>query len=84
MPQRWGGGGGQWEQGLLKHKLLGLFSPGPVTFLTSYQVGPVLLNGLGTTLWEHSSRGTMWTLGAGDGQGGLACCGMELQRVGHD
>ena len=37
--------------------------------------------------WHHwlDGRESEWTLGVGDGQGGLACCGsMWLQRVGHD
>ena len=35
--------------------------------------------------WHHRLDGheSEWTLGIGDGQGGLACC-MGLQRVGHD
>ena len=33
--------------------------------------------------WHHqlNGHGFGWTLGVGDGQGGLACC--ELERVGH-
>ena len=37
--------------------------------------------------WHHwlDGRESQWTLGVGDGQGGLACCGfMGSQRVGHD
>ena len=26
---------------------------------------------------QHSGHGFGWTLGVGDGQGGLACCGSE-------
>ena len=36
--------------------------------------------------WHHRLKGREFeqALGVGDGQGGLACCGMGLQRVGHD
>ena len=36
--------------------------------------------------WHHllDGRESEWTLGAGDGQGGLACWFMGSQRVGHD
>ena len=38
--------------------------------------------------WHHqlNGHGFGWTLGVGDGQGGLACCSpfMGSQRVGHD
>ena len=37
--------------------------------------------------WHHRLDGHWfgWTLGVGDGQGGLVCCGlMVLQRMGHD
>ena len=36
--------------------------------------------------WHHRLNGHEfgWTLGAGDGQGGLACCGSWGSRVGHD
>ena len=36
--------------------------------------------------WHHwlDGREFEWTLGDGDGQGGLACCNSWLQRVGHD
>ena len=38
--------------------------------------------------WHHrvDGHGFGWTPGAGDGQGGLACCVwfMGSQRVGHD
>ena len=37
--------------------------------------------------WHHQldGHGFGWTLGVGDGQGGLACCDfMESQRAGHD
>ena len=37
--------------------------------------------------WHHwlNGHGFMWTLGVGDGQGGLACCNSwGSQRVGHD
>ena len=37
--------------------------------------------------WHHQldGHGFGWTLGVGDGQGGLACCGfMELQRIRYD
>ena len=36
--------------------------------------------------WHHrlDGHGFGWTLGAGDGQGGLACCGSWGRRVGHD
>ena len=33
---------------------------------------------------RHSGRGFGWTLGVGDGQGGLACCSPWGCRVGHD
>ena len=35
---------------------------------------------------RHNGHGFGWTLGVGDGQGGLACCGSwgRSQRVGHD
>ena len=36
--------------------------------------------------WHHqlNGHGLAWTLGVGDGQGGLACCGSWHRRVGHD
>ena len=37
--------------------------------------------------WHHGldGRESEWTLGVGDGQGGLACCNSwGLKRVGHD
>ena len=36
--------------------------------------------------WHHQLDGYEfgWTLGAGDGQGGLACCNSWGHRVGHD
>ena len=36
--------------------------------------------------WYHrlNGRGFGWTLGVGDGQGGLVCCGSWCCRVGHD
>ena len=36
--------------------------------------------------WHHrlSGHGFGWTLGVGDGQGSLACCGSWGRRVGHD
>ena len=36
--------------------------------------------------WHHrlNGHGFGWTSGAGDGQGGLACCGSWDRRVGHD
>ena len=36
--------------------------------------------------WRHllNGHGFGWTLGVGDGQGGLACCGSWGCRVGHD
>ena len=37
--------------------------------------------------WHHhrlNGHGFGWTLGVGDGQGGLACCGSWGRRVGHD
>ena len=37
--------------------------------------------------WHHrlDGHGFGWTLGVGDGKGGLACCGfIGLQRVGHN
>ena len=37
--------------------------------------------------WHHrlNGHGFGWTLGVGDGKGGLACCGfIGLQRVGHN
>ena len=36
--------------------------------------------------WHHplDGHGFGWTLGLGDGQGGLACCGSWGQRVRHD
>ena len=36
--------------------------------------------------WHHrlNGHGFGWTLGVGDGQGGLACCGSWGHRVGHD
>ena len=36
--------------------------------------------------WHHWLNGceSEWTLGAGDGQGGLACCDSWGRRVGHD
>ena len=36
--------------------------------------------------WHHRSNGHEfeWTLGVGDGQGGLACCNSWGCRVGHD
>ena len=36
--------------------------------------------------WHHGLNGheSGWTLGVGDGQGGLACCGSWGRRVGHD
>ena len=36
--------------------------------------------------WHHrlDGHGFRWTLGVGDGQGGLACCGSWGHRVGHD
>ena len=33
---------------------------------------------------RHNGHGFGWTPGAGDGQGGLACCGSRGHRVGHD
>ena len=35
--------------------------------------------------WHHrlDGHGFGWTLGVGDGQGGLACCGSWGHRVGH-
>ena len=34
---------------------------------------------------RHNGHGFGWTLGVGDGPGGLVCCGdMGLQRVGHN
>ena len=32
----------------------------------------------------HNGHGFGWTLGAGDGQGGLMCCGSWGHRFGHD
>ena len=32
----------------------------------------------------HSGHGFGWTLGVGDGQGGLVCCGSRGHRFGHD
>ena len=36
--------------------------------------------------WQHQLNGheSQWTLGVGDGQGGLACCDSWGRRVGHD
>ena len=36
--------------------------------------------------WHYQLNGHEfgWTLGVGDGQGGLACCGSYSRRVGHD
>ena len=36
--------------------------------------------------WHHqlNGHGFGWTLGVGDGQGGLACCARRSQRVRHD
>ena len=36
--------------------------------------------------WHHwlDGHGFGWTPGVGDGQGGLACCGSWVRRVGHD
>ena len=36
--------------------------------------------------WHHwlNGHGFGWTLGVGDGQGGLVCCGSWGRRVGHD
>ena len=36
--------------------------------------------------WHHWLDGheSEWTPGVGDGQGGLACCNLGLQRVGHN
>ena len=36
--------------------------------------------------WHHrlNERESEWTLGVGDGQGGLACCDSWGRRVGHD
>ena len=36
--------------------------------------------------WHHwlDGHGFGWTLGVGDGQGGLACCSSWGHRVGHD
>ena len=36
--------------------------------------------------WHHqlNRHGFGWTLGVGDGQGGLACCGSWGHRVGHN
>ena len=36
--------------------------------------------------WHHrlDGRESEWTLGVGDGQGGLACCDSWGRRVGHD
>ena len=36
--------------------------------------------------WHHQldGHGFGWTLGVGDGQGGLACCDSWGRRVGHD
>ena len=36
--------------------------------------------------WHHwlNVHGFGWTLGVGDGQGGLACCGSWGRRVGHN
>ena len=37
--------------------------------------------------WHHrlNGHGFGWTLGLGDGQGSLVCCGSKgSQRVGHD
>ena len=36
--------------------------------------------------WHHRLDGREfgWTPGAGEGQGGLACCGPRGRRVGHD
>ena len=36
--------------------------------------------------WHHglSGHGFGWTLGVGDGQGDLACCGLWGLRVGHN
>ena len=38
------------------------------------------------TGWHHqlNGHGFGWTLGVGDGQGGLACCSSWGRRVGHD
>ena len=33
---------------------------------------------------RHNGHGFGWTLGVGDGQGGLPCCGSWDHRVGHD
>ena len=39
-----------------------------------------------TVGWHHrlDGHGFGWTLGVGDGQGGLECCGSWGGRVGHD
>ena len=36
--------------------------------------------------WHHrlNGHGFGWTLGVGDGQGGLVCCGSQGRSVGHD
>ena len=36
--------------------------------------------------WYHrlNGHGFGWTMGVGDGQGGLACCNSWGRRVGHD
>ena len=36
--------------------------------------------------WDHwlDGHGFGWTLGVGDGQGGLVCCGSWGRRVGHN
>ena len=36
--------------------------------------------------WHHQldGHGFRWTPGVGDGQGGLECCFMGSQRVGHN
>ena len=34
--------------------------------------------------WHHYGHGFGWTLGVGDEQGGLVCCGSWGRRVGHD
>ena len=36
--------------------------------------------------WHHwlNGQGFGWTLGVGDGQGGLACCSSWSHRIGHD
>ena len=33
--------------------------------------------------WQHqvNGHGFGWTLGVGDGQGGLACCGSQSRKV---